>query len=609
MAKNLPFDPLAAALHRVVAVPALRPLIVAAAALLTVAALYWLQAIVLPLALAALLAFVLSPAVGLLRRSGLGRVSSALLVVILLCAVLGAAGWVVAGQVTTLLNDLPGYKDAIKAKVTALREAGTGSSLDRARVALDEVLRALQPESREGPSDTQPVPVVVKPEPFSLARLPEVAHQAAGFVLVILLVIFMLLERQELRNRFIRVVGFGRLSLTTRALDEAGWRMSRYLATQSLINAGFGTAFGLALLLIGVPYAVLWGAVLAVARFVPFVGVWAAVVPPLALSLAIFDTWTRPALVLGAFLIMEAAVAGGVEPVLLSHRAGVSKVALLTALAFWTWLWGPLGLVLAMPLTVCLVVLARHVPGLESLAVLLSDEPALPTSLAYYQRLLAGDREEAEELVEDRLQAEPRERVWDGVVVPALIEARRDRVRGRLSQEELEAVVGATREIVEDVSAPLEAPVGLPPVAVLGCPARDAADEVALLMLRQLLNPRMAALDVLTPGLLTAEVVERAAQKRPALVCIAALPPGGTARVRYLIKRLRARIPDLRILVGRWGVTEELEAERQLLIEAGADGVAGTLAETRDQLLALFPVLTDAGEAPLAAELQPRVAT
>ncbi|HXG04747.1 MAG TPA: AI-2E family transporter, partial [Candidatus Binatia bacterium] len=464
-----------------------------------------------------------------------------------------------------------------------------------------------------GPTEDQPVPVVVKPEPFSLARLPEVAHQVAGVILVILLVIFMLLERQELRNRLIRVVGFGRVSLTTRALDEAGWRISRYLATQSLINAGFGAAFGLALLLIGVPYAVLWGVALAVARFVPFVGVWAAVVPPLALSLAIFDTWVRPALVLGAFVTMEAAVAGGVEPVLLSQRAGVSKVALLTALAFWTWLWGPLGLVLAMPLTVCLVVLARHVPGLDSLAVLLSDEPALPAGLAYYQRLLAGDREEAEELVEERLQAEPRERVWDGVVVPALIEARRDRVRGRLSEDELRGVVAATREIVEEVSAPLEAPleapVGLPPVAVLGCPARDAADETALLMLRQVLNPRMVALDVLAPGLLAAEVVERAVRERPALICIAALPPGGTARVRYLIKRLRARVPDLRILVGRWGATEDLEPERRLLTEAGADDVAATLTATRDQLLALFPVLTDAGEAPLAAELQPGVAT
>jgi predicted PurR-regulated permease PerM len=589
-------------------VPALRPLIVAAAALLTVGALYWLQAILLPLALAALLAFVLSPAVGLLRRWGLGRVSSALLVVLLLCAILGGAGWVVAGQVATLLNDLPGYKDAIKAKVTALREAGTGSALDRARAALNDLLRVLQPEGREGPGESRPVPVVVRPEPFSLARLPEVAHEVAGVVLVILLVIFMLLERQELRNRFIRVVGFGRVSLTTRALDEAGWRISRYLATQSLINVGFGAAFGLALLLIGVPYAVLWGAALAVARFVPFVGVWAAVVPPLALSLAIFDTWLRPALVLGTFVAMEAGVAGGVEPVLLSQRVGVSKVALLTALAFWTWLWGALGLVLAMPLTVCLVVLARHVPGLEPLAVLLSDEPALPTSVAYYQRLLAGDREEAEELVEERLQEVPRERVWDEVVVPALVEARRDRARGRLSEDELQAVVTATREIVEEAGGRVEEPVALPPVTVLGCPARDAADESALGMLRQALNARMVALDILAPGLLTAEVVDRAAERRPALVCIAALPPGGTARVRYLIKRLRARVPDLRILVGRWGPAEDVEGDRRLLVQAGADGVGATLAETRDQLLALFPVLAGAAEAPLATELQPRVA-
>ncbi|HXG16332.1 MAG TPA: AI-2E family transporter [Calidithermus sp.] len=581
-----------------------------AALLGAVAALAWLRAVLLPIALAALLAFVLTPAVSALRRAGFGRVTAVLLVALLLAATLGAASWVVARQVTTLLGDLPQYKDAIKTRLAALREAGTGTALDRARAALDDVLGALEPDRPGAPGPGErPVPVIIRPPPLSLARLPEVAHQAGGVVLVLLLVVFMLLERQELRNRFIRVVGFGRVSLTTRALDEAGWRISRYLATQSLINVAFGATFTAALLLVGVPYAVLWGTALAVARFVPFVGVWAAVLPPLALSLAVFDTWLRPALVLAVFLALEGTVALAVEPVVLSQRVGLSRVALLVALGFWTWLWGPLGLVLATPLTVCCVVLARHIPGLESLAVLLSDEPALPSGLAYYQRLLAGDRDEAEEVVEEYRSGGDGERVWDEVLIPALVEARRDRDRGRLGEGEQQAVVAATREIVEVTDPPPAGPAaGGPSVTVLGCPARDAADEAALAMLRRLLDARPVALEVLAASLLSAEMVEEAVRRRPALVCVAALPPGGAARARYLIKRLRARVPDLRILVGRWGAGEDIWADRRLLAEAGADGVGLTLRETRDQILALLPVLAGTAAPSVAAELQPRMA-
>lgn len=255
--------------------------------------------------------------------------------------------------------------------------------------------------------------------------------------------------------------------------------------------------------------------------------------------------------------------------------------------------------------------LARHVPGLEPLAVLLSDEPALPTSVAYYQRLLAADREEAEEVLDERLAVEPRERVWDEVVVPALVEARRDRARGRLSEDEHRAVVAATRGIVEELGASAgdASPLGRPPVVVLGLPARDEADEAALIMLRQVLNPGVVALEVVAAGLLSAEMVERAARERAAAVCLAALPPGGAARVRYLVKRLRARRPDTRLLVGRWGAREpELAAERRVFLDAGADGVGATLGETRDQLLALVPVLGDVAEPPVAAQLQPRTA-
>jgi predicted PurR-regulated permease PerM len=585
---------------------------------LVVAVLYWGRVVFLPVALATLMAFVLSPLVGLLQRRGLGRVAAALLVTALVFSALGGAGWVISRQLTAVLHDLPGYTEKIKGRIADMRRAGRDSALDRARGAVDEVVGELEKEEAGRPgAERRPVPVVVQEESGSLlASLPALVHQVAAAGLVLLLAVFILLERQELRNRLIRLLGYGRLTLTTRALDEAGQRISRYLLTQSALNGALGAAFALGLLLIGVPYALLWGVVLALARFVPFVGVWPAVLLPTALSLALFEGWLRPVLVLAVFLVLELLLAAVIEPVVFSHRIGVSRVALLVALGFWTWLWGAPGLVLAMPLTVCLVVLARHIPEMEFLAILLGDEPALETSRSYYQRLLALDPDEAAEIVEERLagEGEPLARVYDEVVIAGLIHARTDRARGRIGEEDEGAIVAATGDIVAEVPARLPpgagaAPPGggLPAVRILGIPLRDAADAVALQMFRQVLDSRLCTLEVLGPGLLAAEVMERVAEERPVLLCLAALPPGGTARARYLLKRLRARFPELRILVGRWGTRGTMDEDRRVLAEAGATQVAATLGESRDQVLALLPVLSavEPVAEPVAMALQP----
>jgi hypothetical protein len=440
--------------------------------------------------------------------------------------------------------------------------------------------------------------------PIPLAVGPMV-ERFAGAGLVIVLVIFMLIQREDLRNRLIRLIGYGRLTVTTRALEEAGQRISRYLLMQTIINSSFGLAVGLALYLIGVPYAVLWGFFAAVLRFIPYVGPFAAAIMPSALSLAVFEGWLWPILVVGIFVALELICNMVLEPLLYSESAGVSGVGLLVAVAFWTWLWGPVGLVLATPLTVCVVVLGKYVPGMDFIGVLMSDQPAMESNISYYQRLLAMDQAEAAEIVEEHLKTHPQEQLFDGVLIPALSYARRDRELGRLTEDGEQFVSRATREILEDLnslkpqsssevsdsSQPAttdgNSPVILAKVRILGCPAQDEADELALLMFRQLLDCTKYEVEIMSDAMLTAEVVARIGEKSPAMICIAAVPPGGLAQTRYLCKRLRARFPNLKIAVGRWGIESE---DNNSILLAGADKVGTTMIETREQMIQLCQI-------------------
>ena len=373
---------------------------------------------------------------------------------------------------------------------------------------------------------------------------------------------------------------------------------------QTIINSSFGLAVGLALYLIGVPYAVLWGFFAAVLRFIPYVGPFAAAIMPSALSLAVFEGWLWPILVVGIFVALELICNMVLEPLLYGESAGVSEVGLLVAVAFWTWLWGPVGLVLATPLTVCVVVLGKYVPQLDFIGVLISDQPAMESNISYYQRLLAMDQAEAAEIVEEHLKTHPQEQLFDGVLIPALNYTRRDRELGRLTEDGEQFVFRATREILEDLnslkpqsSSELSdsskttttngnSPVILPKVPILGCPAQDEADELALLMFRQLLDSTRYEVEIMSDAMLTAEVVARI-EKGPAMICIAALPPGGLVQARYLCKRLRARFPHLKIVVGRWGVGSE---DSNSILIAGADRVGTTMIETREQMIQLSQI-------------------
>jgi predicted PurR-regulated permease PerM len=581
---------------------------------LIIASLYWAQTILIPIALSIMLTFLLSPVAGALERIGLRRLPSVLLIVVLTFSILATIGWVVSIEFTSLGNELPKYTGNIRQKISDVRGAGKGGALENVQKAFDEVKEEIQ--KKEEPAEKplkdkeKPRPVVVEAKESSRFWPVPLASTAmleplAAVGLVIVLVIFMLIQREDLRNRLIRLIGYGRLTVTTRALEEAGQRISHYLLMQTIINSSFGMAVGLALYLIGVPYAVLWGFFAAVLRFIPYVGPFAAAIMPSALSLAVFEGWLWPILVVGIFVALELICNVVLEPLLYAESAGVSEIGLLVAVAFWTWLWGPVGLVLATPLTVCVVVLCKYVPRMDFIAVLISGQPAMESNVSYYQRLLAMDQVEAAEIVEEHLKTHPQEQLFDGVLIPALNYSRRDRELGRLTEDGEHFVFRATREILEDLnsmkrqtsSEPSDSSrdtttdgkssVILPKVHILGCSAQDEADELALLMFRQLLDSSRYEVEIISDATLTAEVVARIGEKSPTMICIAALPPGGLAQTRYLCKRLRARFPDLKIAVGRWGIGSD---DSNSILLAGADKVGITMIETREQMIQLTQI-------------------
>jgi predicted PurR-regulated permease PerM len=594
-----------------------------------VTCLYWAQTIFIPVALAVFLTVLLAPLVAVLQRRGLRRLPSVLLVVMLAAAVLGGGVWLVTAQVTSLAGEVPKYTENIKGKVKSLRHLDQGSVTSRLEKMIQDITRewnlpAASQKGKDGDklavlASDKPTAVVLQPEsPTWLARLPallsSLLETLAGLALALVLVVFMLLKREDLRNRLIRLVSHGQITVMTKALDDAGQRISRFLLMQLIVNATVGLSVGLGLLAIGVQYAFLWGFLAAVFRYVPYIGVWIAAISPIILSVAMFEGWVQPLLVIGLFLTIELLASNVAEPRLYGRSIGVSEVALLVAAAFWAFLWGPIGLVLSSPLTVCLVVLGKYVPQLKFLDVLLGDEPPLDAHVTFYQRLLARDQDEATQLVLAQAKASSPEQVYDDFLVPALNYAKRDREREDLTESDEQFVLQATREILEDLGerravvtqaeeaihaedrGNASAPI---PLRVLACPARDQADRLALEMLRQLLDPAKWVVEIAAVETMTADLVAQVAEQAPALVCIGALPPGGLAHARYLCKKLRARFPDVTIIVGRWGLTGGVEANREQFQDAGADLTATTMLETRSQLNSLLPILAQQQGKPI----------
>jgi predicted PurR-regulated permease PerM len=575
------------------------------AAIMIIMCLYWGQAILIPVAMAFLLAFLLKPVVDLFQRTGLGRTLSVILVVVVTGIVFAGIGWVVTTQVTRLVYDLghnPQYREHIRQKLASLRGVGQGDMLDSLQGIVNDVMGAFEPDTPPAaPTDTPQIIVREGSTPFATVQaiLSPLLEPLSAAALVVVLVIFMLLKYEDLRNRLIGLVGPGQLTVTTRALDDAGQRISRYLLMQFIINGSYGVAVGLGLFFLGVPYAVLWGFLAAMFRYVPYVGPGIAAVFPITISLVASPGWGQFALVMGLFLLLELWSNMLMEPWLYGQSIGVSVVGLLVVTGFWTWLWGPIGLVLATPLTVCLVVLGRHVPYLHLFDMLFGDAPALAPPVIYYQRLLARDQEEASELVEGYVREHTLEKVYDEVLIPALLLAWQDRRQGILAGENEAFILQATQDIVLDLGAlaPESAPsdqtasdaTAAPtpsPALILGCPAHHEAEEVIVHMLQQLMQPTGCGVAVVSTRTHASDIAARIRQERPALIFIAALP-GGLPQTRYLCRHLHTEFPELHIVVGYWGDKEEFDKVLVRLRQAGASYLTTSLLQSRSRISAL----------------------
>jgi len=581
-----------------------------------IAVLYFARDLLIPLALAALLSFLLSPIVWRIERY-IGRVAGVLIVVLLLFLTACAASWILTRQLVDLAAKLPDYQQNISAKIHELKVPG-GTRFKRFSRAVEELKKELPtvvPKAGAAPS-AEPVPVKVvggAPDatPVELAQriVKPVLGPLGTAALVLLLVVFMLLKREDLRGRFIRLVGQGRISATTSAMDDAGRRVSKYLLTQLAVNVSYGTIVAGGLSLIGLPNGPLWGVFAAVMRFIPYLGPWIGAAIPIGLSFAVSDNWTSPALTAALYFILEMAVANFIEPWLYGSSTGVSSLSLIVAALFWTWLWGPLGLVLSTPLTVCLAVMGRHVPRLEFLSVLLSEEQALQPHEEFYHRVLTVGLNEAGELVYAYLKTHSLTELYDAVLMPVVAAAETDYRRESLDLEQRAAVMQSIRDIMDDLATrtPPESDAA-PACRVLCLPARAERDEFAGAMLAHLLREQGFDAKNAPASLPAAEMPQLAEKSGADAVCISVVAPSTIIQARHLSMRLREHNAGLKILVGLWGAAENTAAATQRLRASGADEVVVSLAEAVVQLGKFSePLISEAVGAPIPANEEERL--
>jgi predicted PurR-regulated permease PerM len=610
-----------------------------------VLALYWAQSIFIPIALAVFMTFVLSPVVSRLQHRGLGRTPAVILTVGLAVLVAGGAGTLIAQQLSNLAGELarPDRAEEIKKKVAEAKDRVTGGQESKFGQLVEDVTNVLFPKPAKTRNDQEaagvavaggaavaghgqqpdspfahagkPVPVVVETEGSWLSRAGAYASPAVEFVgqatFAFILTVFMLLKKEDLRNRMIRLTGHGKVTTTTKAVDDASRRVSKFLFAQLMLNASFGLIIVVGLYLAGVEYAVLWGAIAFLMRYVPYIGTWVGLLPPTVFAFAMYPEVWKPVAVLALFGVLELLCNNIFEPLLYGKSMGLSEVAQLVAAAFWAFLWGPIGLVLSGPLTVCLLVLGKYVSRFQYFEILLGDEPVLEPRVAFYQRLAARDQDEASDIARAALGDDGRAAMFDDVIIPALCLAKRDEDDGDLSADDKKFIVKAAREIGEEVAAeaaPEPSETAEHRVRVLLCPARDEVDFVGVELLGALLDPGRWEVEVSAAEILASELLARIDEFQPAAVVIGAVPPGGLSHTRYLVARLRARFPDLKVVIGRWGRGEDFPDEPAQPGGAGADWTDTTLAQTRKRLNDWYGVFTAEAE-PDAAEKPALVGT
>jgi len=570
-----------------------------------VAALYLAKGVLVPITLAVLLSFLLSPVCNWLERRRLGRVPAVVVTALVGFTVLGGAAWMAVVQVSDLAPRMPEYETNLKAKLQSAN-AYVSATLGRVTRTAQGMSENLSPvELAQAPQGTKEWPYAVRiiSSPASplqvFGSMFGTVLQVLGSVgVVIILVVFFLVRRDDLRDRFILLVGQGQMSLTTQILEDAGTRVSRYLAAAFLVNAIFGTAVGVGLYLIGVPNPILWGILATILRFIPYLGPWLAAAMPIGLSMAISANWLAPGLTIGLFVVLELVTNNALEPWLYGKNTGVSAVAVLLAAVFWTWLWGVVGLLLATPLTVCLLVVGRHVPQLSFLNTLLGDKPVFEPTKRVYQRLLAGDDEEATELLDEYFEHAPLVEVYDTVLIPALVAAETHWRRGEVEEGRYRFILQTLKSMVQErgernqepqekaADSSIAARAGLPGLRVLCLPAHGEGDELAGMMLAQIADIRGCVVETSPATAMAAasELVDYVEQRKADLVCISAAPPAAVAHARRLRMRLRRRFPELNLVVGLWNSPGDLNDAKERIGSDPRTKIVATLAAAQEQI-------------------------
>ena len=617
-----------------------------------IGALYFGREVFVPIALAILLSFVLAPLVGLLQRAHIPRALSVMGAVLLAFAGIFTLGGVIATQVTELAGDLPHYEFTMREKIKSVRgTAAASGTLERAADVLQDLRKELNKPKEPTKSPTaplqipppgqeaKPIPVEVHPPPPTAleniaALISPLLRPLTTTGIVAIFVIFILLQREDLRNRFLKLAGSHDLQKTTAALDDAATRLSRFFLIQLALNIAFGVVIGVGLWAIGIPSPVLWGILAAVLRFVPYIGAVISAVFPLALAAAVDPGWWMLLWTAALFLVVEPLVSQVLEPLLYGHSTGLSPVAVVASATFWTALWGPVGLVLATPLTLCLVVLGRHVERFAFLDVMFGDRPALSPSELFYQRMLAEDPAEVVNKAEEFLKERPLSTYYDEVAVPGLKLAQNDIVRGTLDRAQSEKVKAAVIELVDDLvdqddrgrvnetthnpkaataletmddanpDLPVLAREDLSPEWQAGSPVlcvagRGPLDEAAVIMLAQLLEKHGLCARVEGADAVATTNISRLETTGVMMACVSYLDADSPAHMRYTVRRLRRKIPNAQILLGCWMADVDAATLRET---AKPDAVAVTL---RDAVRLCLEAADNARDSSLPTKIQP----
>jgi len=577
-----------------------------AVSVVVIAALYVAREVLIPITLAVLLSFVLAPLMGRLRRWGLWRVPSVFLAVFVALGVITGLGLVIGTQVAQLGTQASEYAYTVEQKVGAVRGLVTNAAAaisSKFGQAAPEPPKPAPRDAKAADAALKPMSVEVhQPEPTPFELLERVAMPilsplgSLGIMLVVS--IFILMQMEDLRDRMIRLFGSGDLHRTTAAMDDAAARLSRYFLTQLALNASFGVVVAAGLFFIGVPSPALFGIVAALFRFIPYVGAGGAGLLPILLAAAVDPGWTMAVETTAMFVIIEGITGQVVEPLAYGHSTGLSPVSVVVSAIFWAWLWGPVGLILSMPLTLCLVVLGRHVEHLQFIDVLLGDQPALTPAESFYQRMLAGDADEALDQAELLLRDRTLSDYYDEVALRGLQMAANDSLRGVLTTDQLQHIQESIGAVVmdladhDDAGPRAETMPGHRAGTVLCVAGRGPLDESACMMLAQVLAKRGLHARVVGAGAVARGAIDGLDVSGVDMVVVSYLEATGSmSGLRYLMRRIHARAPGLHTVVGLWQVDPALLNEDRLRTTIGADHYTTSLRDAVATCVSRMPHL------------------